>query len=252
MAVVLHTVGLTAGYPRKPILEGIEFDLKEGELVSLIGLNGSGKSTLMRTIAGLQVPLEGDVLVHGRSLTTMSSAERARLISVVLTGRPRIGMLDVFTLVSLGRQPWTGHLGRMKPDDLRKIEEAMAATDTSSFAQRSIQSLSDGELQKVLIARALAQDTPLVLLDEPTAFLDLVNRVKIMRLLKEIVHGMKKSALISTHDLQTAMVMSDRLFIVHQGKLWAGTPVEAVSSGILADAFSSEGARFDPATNSFR
>ena len=237
MESLLNASDLTVGYSKKAVLEALHFDLRRGELVSLIGLNGSGKSTLMRTIAGLQPALAGDVRIEDRSVMDMSSAERARLISVVLTGRPRVGLLDVYTLISLGRQPWTDNLGRMKAEDLRKVEEAMAATETRSFASRSILSLSDGELQKVMIARALAQDTPLMLLDEPTAFLDLVNRVKIMRLLKEIVHRMKKTALISTHDLQTALAISDRIMIVHEGKLWAGTPDQARNDGVLQRAF---------------
>jgi iron complex transport system ATP-binding protein len=251
MNTVLHTKALTVGYRKKPVLQDITLELKEGELVSLIGLNGSGKSTLLRTLAGLQHPLSGEIHIGEDQLTKMSSAERARNISVVLTGRPSIGLLDVHTLIALGRQPWTDHLGRLSEKDLKKVDLAMEHTGTSTFAKRSISELSDGELQKVLIARALAQDTPLMLLDEPTAFLDLVNRVQVMRLLRDIVHALKKTVLLSTHDLRTALKLSDRLLIVDQGKLWSGTPDEAVGQGALEKAFSNERPRFDPATMSF-
>jgi iron complex transport system ATP-binding protein len=251
MKTVLHTHALTVGYRKKPVLQDISLELKEGELVSLIGLNGSGKSTLLRTLAGLQQPLSGEIHVGEKELTKMSSAERARNISVVLTGRPSIGLLDVHTLIALGRQPWTDHLGRLNEEDMKKVDLAMEHTGTSTFARRSISELSDGELQKVLIARALAQDTPLMLLDEPTAFLDLVNRVQVMRLLRDIVHTLKKTVLLSTHDLQTAMKLSDRLLIVDQGKLWSGTPKEAVERGVLEAAFSKDGMKFDPTIATF-
>ena len=251
MKAVLHTEVLAVGYPRKEVLRDLSFNLNEGELVALIGVNGSGKSTLLRTLAGLHQPLSGSIEVAGRDLRQMSSAERARHISVVLTGRPAIGLLDVHTLIALGRQPWTGRMGRLTAVDHEKVDRAMESTGTKAFASRSIDALSDGELQKVLIARALAQDTPLMLLDEPTAFLDLVNRVQLMRLLKEIVHSLRKTVLLSTHDLQTAMLLSDRLLVVDQGRLWSGTPKAAVEEEVLVKAFSQDGLRFDPATMMF-
>src|SRR5690606_5369327 len=145
------------GYRNKPVLQDLSFELNEGELVSLIGVNGSGKSTLLRTLVGLQQPLSGTIEVGGKDLQELPSAERARRISVVLTGRPAIGLLDVFTLIALGRQPWTDRLGRLREHDRELVQLAMERTGTTAFADRSIDALSDGELQKVLIARALAQ-----------------------------------------------------------------------------------------------
>jgi iron complex transport system ATP-binding protein len=246
MKTLLHSTGLDVGYRRKPVLRDLSFSLGAGELVSLIGVNGSGKSTLLRTLAGLQPALAGSVVLDGRPLATLSPTQRARLVSVVLTGRPAVGLLDVHTLVSLGRQPWTDHLGRLKEDDLHKVEEALRMTGTAEFGARSILSLSDGELQKVLIARALAQDTPLMLLDEPTAFLDLVNRVKVMRLLQQIAKDAGRTVLLSTHDLQTAMALSDRLLVVFGEGVWSGTPQEAVRTGILGRAFAEYEAFPDP------
>ena len=249
---MLKADAITIGYGKKPVLRDLSFQLSKGELISLIGVNGSGKSTLLRTIGGLQPLLHGSMEVNGKAVNDMSSAERARNISVVLTGRPVVGWLDVRTLISLGRQPWTDRIGRLTETDRNKIDQAMELTGTEQFADRSIAALSDGELQKVLIARALAQDTPLMLLDEPTAFLDLVNRVQIVRLLKEIVHSTGKTALISTHDLQTAIALSDRLMIVDEGRIWIGSPADAIDGKILERAFSRAGVKFDPATMSFR
>ncbi len=251
MNTLLKAASITIGYGRKPLLQDLSFELFRGELVSLIGVNGSGKSTLLRTIAALHPTLAGTMEIDGRTVGVMRAAERARMISVVLTGRPATGLLDVSTLISLGRQPWTDHLGRLGAADRQKIDEAMEATGTAQFAQRSVAALSDGELQKVLIARALAQDTPLMLLDEPTAFLDLVNRVQIMRLLREIVHSSGKTALISTHDLQTAIAISDRLMILDQGRVWIGTVKAAIDEKILESAFAQAGMKFDPVTMSF-
>ncbi len=241
MNPLLHTRALSAGHDTRVVLKDVDADLHEGELVALIGVNGSGKSTLLRTLAGLRAPLSGEVLIKGEPLASMSTAQRARMISVVLTGKPRGGMLDVYTLVSLGRQPWTGRLGRLNEDDHRKVQEAMERTGISRFAERSIHSLSDGESQMVMIARALAQDTPLMLLDEPTAFLDLVNRVKVMKLLRTIVHDTGKAALISTHDLHTAMEFSDRLMIIGGEGIWMGSPRAAIQEGILRMAFAEAG-----------
>jgi iron complex transport system ATP-binding protein len=251
MSALLQCTGLGVGYRKTRVLGALSMELVQGEMVSLLGVNGSGKSTFLRTLAGLQPPLEGEVLLAGRPVHQMPAHERARLLSVVLTGRPAMGLLDVHTLVSLGRQPWTDHLGRLGREDREKVQLAMDRTGTTAFASRAVSTLSDGELQKVLVARALAQDTPLMLLDEPTAFLDLVNRVQVMRLLRKIAGEMGKTVLLSTHDLQTAMTSSDRLLILDNGSLWSGTPKEAVEKGVLARAFSPVGTRFDPVTMSF-
>lgn len=249
---ILRTDGLSIGHGRTVLLSGIELDLEQRQLVALIGLNGSGKSTLLRTLAGLQLPLAGRIIITGRDAEAMSSIERARAISVVLTGRPQAGLLDVRTLVSLGRQPWTGHLGRLSAADHQAVDRAIAHTGIGAFVERGLHTLSDGEAQKVLIARALAQDTALMLLDEPTAYLDLVNRVRILRLLQEIAHELGKTIILSTHDVQTAFDLCDRFIIAQDGSCWSGTPDEALANGIMDRVFADEHLRFDPASTSFR
>ena len=248
----LHTEALTAGHGRCPVVTDVALELAPGELTALVGINGSGKSTLLRTLAGLQPPLQGRVLLGGRTMGELPPMERARQVAVVLTNRPQVGLLDVRTLVALGRQPWTGSFGRLRPADEQAVEEAMESAGVKELAARGIHALSDGERQKVMIARALAQTTPVMLLDEPTAFLDLVNRVQLIRLLRDIAHRMAKCVLLSTHDLRTALDMADRLVVVHQGRVWSGSPAQAVDEGVLAQAFQREGLTFDAATGTLR
>lgn len=252
MKPLLTTRSLSVGYGSKALVEGVEVELRAGELVALIGVNGGGKSTLLNTFAGLHDAQQGEVLLDGRPLRQLSAEQRARHIALVLTGRPQAGLLDARTIVALGRQPWTGHFGRLSAKDLALVDEAMEATSVKAFAERSLQHLSDGEAQRVMIARALAQDTPIMLLDEPMAFLDLVNRVRLLRLLGDLARTKHKAILLSTHDLQTALDLCDRILLIHDRKLWSGTSGDARSSGVLQEVFAGEGLRFDPTSGSFR
>lgn len=252
MTALLHSTDLSVGFPGRALIANADLQLNAGTMTALIGLNGTGKSTLLRTLSGLQQPLSGSIHVGDRTLDQLSAMERARAISMVLTERPQVGWLDVRTLVSLGRHPWTGHLGKVSALDNERISDAMERTGTAKWSDRGVHTLSDGELQKVLIARALAQEAPVMLLDEPTAFLDLVNRVSILRLLHGITRTHGRAVLFSTHDLQTAMELCDVLVLVKDGRLWSGTPAEAVASNVLAEAFSSDGLRFDAVTGSLR
>lgn len=247
----LSTQGLTIGHGAKVLIEGMDLDFRAGELVALIGVNGGGKSTLLRTMAGLHTPLGGSVRAEGHDLAHLSAAERARRIAVVLTGRPQAGLLDVRTIVALGRQPWTGHFGYSRAADQRSVEEAMQALDVQGFATRSLQQLSDGEAQRVMVARALAQDTPVMLLDEPMAFLDLVNRVRLLRTLRDLARTRGKAIVLSTHDLQTALDLCDRMLLLHDRRAWVGTTAEARTSGILQRVFNAEGLLFDPRSGGF-
>lgn len=252
MKAELHTEGLAVGHGRTPLLSGIDLRFSGGELVALIGVNGSGKSTLLRTLAGLLKPVAGEVRLNGRSLYAVPAGERARAVSMVLTGRLDMGLLDVRTLVSLGRQPWTGHMGRLSPADHAHVDAALDRTGAHALGARSLRDLSDGEAQKVMIARMLAQDTPFLLLDEPTAFLDLVNRVRILQLLRDIAHDLGRTVLFSTHDLRSALDLCDRILLVDAGRVWSGTPQEAISTGALANAFAGSGLVFDPVSATFR
>ncbi len=252
MSTLLATRELSVGFARMPLLEGVNIALNAGELVALIGVNGGGKSTLLRTLSGVQAPLSGVVEINGGPLNDLSAWLRAKQMALVLTERPQAGLLDVRTLIAFGRQPWTGHFGRLTSRDEAAIDKAMDLAGVSAFAARSLHQLSDGEAQRVMIARALAQDTPLLLLDEPTAFLDLVNRVRVFRLLRDLAHKEGKGLLLSTHDLQSALDLCDRVLLINGKSVWSGTTDEVRSSGILEHTFAGEGLHFDPVSGSFR
>ncbi len=253
MEPLLRTEELAIGYGSQPLLKDIVLDLRAGELTALIGVNGIGKSTLLRTLAGLQAPMAGRVLLHDGVMRSLSAQQRARQVSIVLTGRPQGGMLDVATLVALGRQPWTNRWGSLSPRDHEVVESALKRAGATHLRDKSLDTCSDGECQKVLIARALAQSTPVMLLDEPTAFLDLPNRADIVRTLRTIAREEKTAILFSTHDLQLALDLCDRLILMRRdGPLWQGTPAEALSSGELERAFSGSGIRFDHANGTHR
>lgn len=254
---LLAAEDLTVGYfstrktPRA-VAENLRLALWPGELVCLLGPNGAGKSTLLRTLAGLQRPLSGRLSLGGVSLPDLSAPDRARQLSVVLTDRLDAGNLTVQELVGLGRHPHTGWLGRLSAHDEAQVRAALVATNTTSFARRPVGELSDGERQKVLLARALAQDTPIILLDEPTAHLDLPNRVALMRLLHRLARETHKAILLSTHELDLALQAADRVWLLAaSGALHAGTPEDLVLNGTFAAAFVQEGLAFDPASGTF-
>lgn len=252
-AAALETIGLSVGYGRRTLFSGLELSLAPGRLIALLGVNGIGKSTLLRTLAGLHGPLAGQVLIGGEDVQAMGAEERARRMAVVLTGRPTVGMLDVETLVTLGRQPWTGRWGRTGQADREAVERALERAGATALRHRQVNSCSDGECQKVLIARALAQATPVLLLDEPTAFLDLPNRADIVRMLRGVAHQEGKTVLFSSHDLQLAIDLCDELVLLRkEGGAWHGTPGEAMASGELARAFAGSGVRIDPLSGTHR
>ena len=200
---------LSIGYSHKVIAADINAQIKGGELTCLIGRNGTGKSTLMRTLAGFLKPLGGSALLDGRDVGRLSPAERSHLISVVLTDRVDIDGMRVKDLVSVGRQPYTGFFGKMSSDDEEVVNKAIADVGMTDFAGRQVNSLSDGERQKVMIAKALAQETPVILLDEPTAFLDYPSKKEMFQMLSQLCHEQGKAALVSTHDLDIALPIAD-------------------------------------------
>ena len=200
---------LSIGYSHKVIAADINAQIKGGELTCLIGRNGTGKSTLMRTLAGFLKPLGGTALLDGRDVGRLSPAERSHIISVVLTDRVDVDGMRVQDLVSVGRQPYTGFFGKMSSDDEEVVNKAIADVGMTDFAGRQVNSLSDGERQKVMIAKALAQQTPVILLDEPTAFLDYPSKKEMFQMLSQLCHEQGKAVLVSTHDLDIALPIAD-------------------------------------------
>jgi iron complex transport system ATP-binding protein len=217
-----------------------------------MGPNGSGKSTLIKTLVGMQPPLSGEVVLFGAPLSQLSTKYIAGKISTVLTDRITIGNLDVFTLVSFGRSPYTGWLGRLRIEDEKKVEWAIKVTDLQPLARRDISTLSDGELQKVMIARALAQDTDLILLDEPTVHLDLPSRVEIMRLLRRLARETGKGILLSSHELDLALKACDEAWLINNKRqLISGVPEDLVLNGTFEAVFQRDTVDFDRTTGSF-
>lgn len=255
---ILQTDSLTIGYrqhrqPPVVVARNIDVTLAPGELVCLIGPNGAGKSTLMRTLAGMQPALAGQVRLDGRDVHTITNAERARLLSVVLTEQVDVGSLSVYALVALGRYPYTDWSGVMTTQDEQVVQWAILAVGAQDLAGRHVGELSDGERQKVMIARALAQEPAVMLLDEPTAFLDLPRRVEIMQMLRQLARETGRAVLLSTHDLDLALRSADRIWLMpYHAPVQVGAPEDLVLTGAFEAAFQSEGVIFDRASGSFR
>ncbi len=238
---VLATAGLAVGYRRRRattlVLESGPLALAPGQVAVLLGPNGAGKSTLLRTLAGSQAPLDGRVVLGGEPLDRLSLHEVATRRSVVLTDSPDIGMLRARDLVGLGRYPHTGWAGRMTDHDHRVVEASLAAAGAEHLADRSIDRLSDGERQRVMIARALAQEPQLLLLDEPTAFLDIGARFELMGLLRQLADD-GLSVVLATHELELALAHADLVWLVDgHRQLIATTPAAVVADGHIAAVF---------------
>ncbi len=249
---LLTTHDLRIGYPQRTIADGLTLALRPGQLVCLLGPNGAGKSTLMRTLAGLQTPLAGQVQLAGQPLPDISTLDLARRMSLVLAERVDMGTMRVNEVVALGRAPHTGRFGRLTTMDDERIQHALTLTDTHRLADRRLHQLSDGERQTVMLARALAQDTDLILLDEPTAHLDLPNRVEMMRLLRQLTRQTGKAILLSTHELDLALQAADTLWLFDaRGHLAVGTPEDLVLTGAFDAAFDKAGFYFDRSTGTF-
>ena len=203
---------LSTGYDHKVVARNITAHLPKGQLVSLLGRNGVGKSTLMRTLAGFQPALGGQVAIDGHDIRQLPRTAMSRLVSIVLTERIDVAGMSVTELVALGRCPHTGFWGSLTPSDQTAVDQAIRMVGIAPLAHRQVHTLSDGERQKSLIAKALAQDTPVILLDEPTAFLDFQSKVEMMRLFRTLAHNMRKTIVLSTHDLLLAAKMADSLW----------------------------------------
>jgi iron complex transport system ATP-binding protein len=251
----LSAENLTVGYILKgnhtPIVSDISVALYPGELVGLLGINGSGKSTLLRTLAGLQKQLTGSILIKGSSIQELQPIEVAQQLSVVLTNQAISKNLSALELVSLGRQPYVNWLGALSTEDNTAVQEALMATDCIAYAHKKCYELSDGQLQRVLIARALAQDTPIILLDEPLSHLDLHHKAAILKLLKSIAQEQHKTILFSTHDIELVLPLCDRILLLNQGYCTSGTPQVLINKGSFNTMFPSEHVTFDPATGRF-
>lgn len=221
-------------------------------MVCLLGVNGVGKSTILRTLAGFLPPLSGKVLIDGRDLTTFSLPQRSKVVSVVLTERFDVPYMKVIDLVGMGRSPYTGFFGTLTSEDEAIVGEAIEMVGIGSLAERTVDTLSDGERQKALLAKALAQQTPIILLDEPTAFLDFHAKVSTLRLMLQLAHETGKTIFLSTHDVEMAIQLSDALWVVQDGSINAGTTDMLTADGTLPRFLQAEGITYDTKDHTLR
>lgn len=234
---------ITLAYGSRRLLEGVTARIRAGESTALVGRNGTGKSTLLRAVAGTGTArlTDGEISVGGVATGCMKPAQMARTVSVVTTDKCRIANLRVEDAVALGRAPYTNWIGRMQAADRRTVAESLERVGMSAFAAKTMDSLSDGEAQRVMIARALAQQTPVILLDEPTAFLDMPARYELCALLRRLAHDEGKCILFSTHELDIAVRMCDRVAVIDPPSLHVATPAETLRNGVIDRLFGGRG-----------
>ena len=234
MKEVLKTIGLKIGYKGKALMPAIDAVLHEGEAVALVGANGSGKTTLFKTLTGNLKPIEGNVELCGKPLTDYAPNERAKLFSLVLTEKPDDLFLKVFDIVAAGRYPHSGLMAKLRDEDYVMIKEKLQITGVYHLINRDFVSLSDGEKQKVMIAKALVQDTPIIYMDEPSAFLDYPSKVELLRLISRLASEEHKTILYSSHDLELLMKQAETMWVVAKDKpMVIGRPEEVSNNGIL-------------------
>ncbi len=249
----IQLINLGIGYMTKhgvrTVAEGINGTICKGELTCLLGANGVGKSTLLRTLSAFQPMTAGEVLIEGHDMTSFSDKEMSRLIGVVLTEKPDVRNMRVRELVSLGRSPYTGFWGTYSKEDLKIVDEAISLVGIDTLSRRMVHTLSDGERQKVMIAKALAQQTPVIYLDEPTAFLDYPSKVEVLQLLRRISREAGKTIFLSTHDVELALQLADTVWLMsHEEGMTVGTPRQLAQQGALSRFIEREGITFDAET----
>ena len=228
---------ITLGYGNRTLIEGLTAEVRRGELTALVGRNGTGKSTLLRAIAQLGEVLSGEIVLDGKRLSSLAPADMASMVAFVTTDKVRIANLRCRDVVALGRAPYTNWIGRMQDEDRAIVEQSLAAVAMSDYADKTMDRMSDGECQRIMIARALAQQTPIILLDEPTAFLDMPNRYELCNLLRGLAHNEGKCILFSTHELDIAISLCDSIALIAPPQLHHLPTEEMVSSGHIERLF---------------
>lgn len=253
---ILETRDLTIGYQKKQeqitVSSGINISVHTGELVALIGINGIGKSTFLRTISGIQQPLEGDILINAQNIHEIASEDLAEEISLVLTEQPVSRNLGVAELVALGRQPYTNWLGTLSEEDRKKVSSALQLVGIEDLKNKKCFELSDGQFQKVLIARALAQDTPAMVLDEPTSHLDMYHKAQVLKLLKQLSVQTQKAILFATHEINLALQLCDKIILMKNNEILQGSPNELIEKRAFESVFPEDLILFDPVLKAFR
>lgn len=254
--IVLQTNDLNIGYRKKKevqiVTSGIDIEVKKGELVAVIGVNGAGKSTLLRTLSGTQETIKGEVFITGHNLKNTDTSELSKSISLVLTEQLISRNLSVIELVALGRQPYTNWIGRLTRTDLKKVMYAIELVNIEDIKNKKCHELSDGQFQKVLIARALAQDTSLIILDEPTTHLDLYHKAYVLKLLQQLSRETNKAIIFASHEINLALQLCDKILILKDRKALFGKPSYLVDSDAFNDLFPGNLIQFDKESSSFK
>ena len=253
--IILQATNISIGYSNKKettvVASKVNLSLEKGKLTALIGANGIGKSTLLRTIIGIQSPLSGKVFLEEKDIHSLDNLTLAQHLSVVLTDKLPPSNLTVFELIALGRQPYTNWIGKLTSADIAKVNEALELTQISHLAHKRHHEISDGQLQITLIARALAQDTPLIILDEPTTHLDLLHKVTLLKLLKKLTLETGKCILFSTHDIDMAIQLSDEMIIMTPESVVQDQPCNLIMKGSFNTLFQDEHILFDAEKGKF-
>lgn len=234
---MIRLENISLGYGARRLLEGVTTRFEAGTLTALIGRNGAGKSTLLRALAGLKPLQAGTITIEGTPIAELDSAEAARRVAFVATDKVRIANLPCEDLVAMGRAPYTNWIGRLQAVDREIVADALAKVGMSDFTRKTMDRMSDGECQRVMIARALAQQTPVILLDEPTAFLDMPNRYELCRLLQRLAHDEQKAIIFSTHELDIASKMCDTIALIDTPHLLHQSAAEMVAGGAIERLF---------------
>ena len=235
---ILKTSSLSIGYDKKTVISDINVTLNEGDIIALVGPNGAGKSTLFKTFSTHIKPVGGKIELFGKDLMSYSPKERAKLLGIVLTERPDDMFLKVSDVVAAGRYPYTGMFGKLNENDEKEIKVSLELVGVNNLIDRVFNTLSDGEKQKVMIAKAIAQNTPVIMLDEPTAFLDYPSKIELFSLLKKLAKEQKKAVLFSSHDLELLLRYTDNLWIIAKNKPFvAGNSAELLGNGIIKNYF---------------
>jgi iron complex transport system ATP-binding protein len=245
-------IGYTSGKTRKVLLPALCARAFQGELIAMIGQNGIGKSTLLRTMTGLQEILGGDIFIEGKSVKSYSRIDLARLMGYISTEPVKVSNMNVYDLVSLGRYPHTDWLGKHKKEDHDIIMDSIEKTGMQLFVNRYINELSDGERQRAMIARVLAQDTDLLIMDEPTAFLDIKSKYEIVHLLHELSDNRGKTIIFSTHDLNIAVSEADKTWLILNDSFKEGAPEDLILNGAFNDLFNDSVVRFSQTDGTFK
>ena len=253
--IILKTENLSIGYQQKKdakvIASDINLEIEKGKLITVLGKNGIGKSTLLRTLSKVQQPISGDIFIHQKKLQELTEKQLSTQLSLVLTERLPESQLTVYELIALGRQPYTNWIDKLSKNDIEKVDTAINQTEIEHLKNNRFYELSDGQLQRVLIARALAQDTEIIILDEPTAHLDMHQTIKIFSLLKKLVAETKKTVIISSHEINLSIQLADEIILITENNFEAGTPTELIKTNAFDTLFPKELVNFNKTLQQF-